>query len=69
MDHRRVVKKIFEGKPEGRRRRKNRPTMRWLEDVGKGPTSDEGYIWREKAVGSVCNLRRPRLSGGRTAKK
>jgi hypothetical protein len=44
MDHRRVVKKIFEGKPEGRRR-KNRPTMRWLEDVGKGPTSDEGYMW------------------------
>ena len=49
MDHRRVVKKIFEGKPEGRRRRrrrrrKNRPTMRWMEDVGKGPTSDEGYI-------------------------
>jgi hypothetical protein len=40
MDHRRVVKKIFEGKPEGRRRRrKDRPTMRWLEDVGKGPTS------------------------------
>jgi hypothetical protein len=44
MDHRRVVKKILEGKPEGRRR-KDRPTMIWLEDVGKGPTSDEGYIW------------------------
>jgi len=43
MDHRRVVKKIFKGEPEGRRR-KDRPTMRRLEDVGKGPTSDEGYI-------------------------
>jgi len=33
MDHRRVVEKIFEGKPEGSRRGKF--SLRWLEDVKK----------------------------------
>jgi hypothetical protein len=41
MYHRRVVKKAFECKPEGRGI-KGRSTMRWLEDVGQGNTSDEG---------------------------
>ena len=34
MDQGRTVKKILESKPEGRRRRE-RPRMRWLEDVEK----------------------------------
>jgi hypothetical protein len=34
MDHARVVKKMFESKLEGRRRR-GRPRLRWLEDVEK----------------------------------
>jgi hypothetical protein len=34
MDQGRMVKKIFESKLEGRRR-KGRPRCRWLEDVGK----------------------------------
>jgi hypothetical protein len=33
MDHRGVVEKIFEGKPEGSRRGKF--SLRWLEDVEK----------------------------------
>jgi len=33
-NHGRVVKKIFESKPE-RRRRKGRPRFRWLEDAEK----------------------------------
>jgi hypothetical protein len=34
MKHRRIVKKILEGKSEGRRRI-GRLRLRWLEDVGK----------------------------------
>jgi hypothetical protein len=34
MDHGRVVKKIFDSKPEGRRRM-GRPRSRWLEDAAK----------------------------------
>jgi hypothetical protein len=34
MEHGRMVKKIFEGKPE-ERRRIGRPRLRWLEDVEK----------------------------------
>jgi hypothetical protein len=37
-DHGRVVKRIFESKPKGRRRM-GKPRLRWLEDVEKG---DEG---------------------------
>jgi hypothetical protein len=33
MDHRRVVKKIFESKPE--RGRMGRPIMRWVKDFEK----------------------------------
>jgi hypothetical protein len=32
MDQRRVVKKIFDRKPEGRRK-VSRPRLRWLDDV------------------------------------
>jgi hypothetical protein len=35
MDNEREVKKIFESKPRGRRRRKGRPRLRWVEDVEK----------------------------------
>ena len=34
MDHGRTVKKIFESKPKGSRRR-GRPRLRWLDDVEK----------------------------------
>ena len=34
MDHRRRVK-VFQSKPEGRRRRRGRPRLRWQEDVEK----------------------------------
>jgi hypothetical protein len=34
MDQGRTVKKIFESKPEGSRRR-GRPSLRWMEDVEK----------------------------------
>jgi hypothetical protein len=34
MDQGREVKKIFDSKPEGSRRR-GRPSLRWLEDVEK----------------------------------
>jgi hypothetical protein len=34
MDQGRIVKKIFEGKPEEGRKRE-RPRLRWLEDVEK----------------------------------
>jgi len=34
MDQGKIVKKIFESKPQGSRRR-GRPTIRWLEDVEK----------------------------------
>jgi len=33
MDHEKLVKKIFESTPEGRRM--GRPRLRWLEDIGK----------------------------------
>jgi len=36
VDHGRAVKKIFESKPEGRRRLE-RSRFRWLQDVEKDP--------------------------------
>jgi len=41
MDQRRRVKKIFESKPEGSRRR-GRPGLRWLEDAERGVAGDAG---------------------------
>jgi hypothetical protein len=41
MDHGWVVKKIFESKPEGKRRM-GKPRLRCLEDVKKGSMGHEG---------------------------
>jgi hypothetical protein len=43
MDHRRVVKKISESKPE--RGRMGRPTLRWLKDVERDPWEMKAKIW------------------------
>jgi hypothetical protein len=49
MDQGRTVKKVFEGKAEGSRRR-GRPRLRWLEDVEKDLWEMEVKRWRQKAV-------------------
>jgi len=49
MDQGRTVQKIFESKPEGRRR-KGRPRLRWLKDVGKDLREMKVKRWRYKAV-------------------
>jgi hypothetical protein len=49
MDHGRVVKKIFDSKPEGRRRRMGRPRSRWLEDA-KDLREMQVKRWQQKAV-------------------
>jgi len=49
MDNGRVVKKIFESKPRGRRR-KGRPGLRWVEDVEKDLRETKVKGWRRKAV-------------------
>ena len=41
MDKGRTVKKVFESKPEGSRRR-GRPRLRWLENVERGSVGEEG---------------------------
>jgi hypothetical protein len=38
MDQTRVIKKIFDSKPEGRRK-VGRPRLRWLDDVKKAKLS------------------------------
>jgi len=43
-------KKIFTSKPEGSRR-KGRPSLRWLEDVGRDLREMKVKRWRQKAVG------------------
>jgi hypothetical protein len=50
VDHGRVVKKIFENKPEGSRRM-GRHRLRWLEDVEKYRSKMKVKRWRQKAVG------------------
>jgi hypothetical protein len=50
MYHERVVKNIFEIKPEGRRRRMGRPRLRWLEDAGNYLRKMKFKRWRQKAV-------------------
>ena len=45
----RRVKKIFESKPKGSRRR-GRPRLRWTEDVEKGLREMKVRRWRQKVV-------------------
>ena len=49
MDQGRVVKKISESKPEGRKRMV-RPRLRWLEDAEKNLWDKKVKRWRQKAV-------------------
>lgn len=49
LDHGRLVKKMFESKPEGRRRM-GRPRMTWLEDVEGDLRERKVEIWRQKTV-------------------
>jgi hypothetical protein len=48
MDQRRVVKKIFESKPEGRRKA-GRPRLRWLDDVENDLRVVKVKRWRKRA--------------------
>jgi hypothetical protein len=55
MDHGRVVEKIFESNPKGRRRM-GRPRLRWLEDVKRDLREMKIKRWRQKVGGmGVCN--------------
>ena len=49
MDQGWTVKKIFESKPEGSRRR-GRPRLRWLEDAEKDLREMKVKTWRQKIV-------------------
>jgi len=49
MDQGRRVKKIFENKPKGCRRR-GRPRLKWTEDVEKDLRETKVRRWRQKAV-------------------
>jgi len=65
MDHGRVVTKISDSKPEGRRRL-GRPRSRWLEDAAKDLCEMQVKRWRQNAVdreewSSVINLLAPEL--------
>jgi hypothetical protein len=48
MDQGRVVKKIFDSKPEGRRK-VGRPRLRWLDDVKNDVRVMKIKKWRKKA--------------------
>jgi hypothetical protein len=48
MDQRREVKKIFDSKPEGRRK-VGRPRLRWLDDVENDLRVMKIKRWRKKA--------------------
>jgi hypothetical protein len=48
MDQRRVVKKIYDSKPEGRRK-VGRPKLRWLDDVENNLRVMKIKRWRKKA--------------------
>jgi hypothetical protein len=50
LDHVRPVKKMFDSKPEGRRKRMGRPRMRWLEDVERDLRERKMQIWRQETV-------------------
>jgi hypothetical protein len=47
MDQRRVVKKFFENKPEGRRK-VGRPRLRWLDDVENDLRVVKVKRWRKR---------------------
>ena len=49
MDNERLVKKIFESKPGGRRR-KRRPGLRWVEDVEEDLLEMKVKGWRQKTM-------------------
>jgi hypothetical protein len=49
MDHGRVIKKIFEGKPQGRRRI-GRPKLRWLHGVEKDLWDIKVKRWQQKRM-------------------
>jgi hypothetical protein len=57
MEHGRIIKKIFESKPEGRRRM-GRPRLRWFEDAEEDlpevKMAAEGSAQRKMGV---CNHR------------
>jgi len=50
MNQGRTIKKIFESKPKGRRRRRGRPWLRWLEDVEKGLREMKVKRWQQQAI-------------------
>jgi len=49
MDQGRTVKKVFESKQDGSRRRE-RPRLRWMENVEKNLLEMKFQRWRQKAV-------------------
>lgn len=50
LDHGRVVTKISDSKPEGRRRRLGRPRSGWLEDAAKDLCEMQVKRWWQNAV-------------------
>jgi hypothetical protein len=48
MDQRRFVKKIFDSKPEGRRK-VGRPKLRWLDDMENDLRVMKVKSWRKRA--------------------
>jgi hypothetical protein len=55
MDRGRTVKRIFESKTKGSRRREG-PKLRWLEDVEKDLHEMKVRRWRQKAEGKNGRL-------------
>jgi hypothetical protein len=71
MDQRRVVKKIFDSKPEGRRK-VGRPRLRWLDDVENDLRVTKIKRWKKRLKiekNGHPSLRRPRFLKDRRAKE